>query len=178
MMIERIEKLLFIGCAIALCVGVLTHNCRKNVPQETIIKTDTIYQEHIDTITLEHTVTISKPSPVRVDTVHIHDTLTNEVVQHIKKTYESDGSHEDTTCIPPARVDYHIMVRTDNNDVDTVGLSFKVDYPRITEYKTIVKETTRYKTKHWGYGVHTGVGYGLFNRKPDLYVGVGLHYNF
>ena len=51
-----------------------------------------------------------------------------------------------------------------------IGLKFNVDYPRITETQTIINTIT--KKKHWGYGVQTGFGYGIFNRKPDLYIGM------
>ena len=140
------------------------------------IKVDTLFQERIDTIHLTHTVTKYKPQPTKTDTIFIEDTQTQEVVQHIQKTYEVDSLYKDTTCIPPASVNYHLLVRTDNYDVDSIGLKFNVDYPRITETQTIIKTIT--KKKHWGYGVQTGFGYGILNRKPDLYIGMGVQYNF
>ena len=140
------------------------------------IKVDTLFQERIDTIHLTHTVTKYKPQPTKTDTIFIEDTQTQEVVQHIQKTYEVDSLYKDTTCIPPASVNYHLLVRTYDNDVDSIGLKFNVDYPRITETQTITKTIT--KKKHWGYGVQTGFGYGIFNRKPDLYIGMGITYNF
>lgn len=140
------------------------------------IKVDTIFKERIDTIHLTHTVTKYKPQPTRTDIIYRTDTFTNEVVQHIQKTYEVDSLYKDETCIPPASVNYHLLVRTYDNDVDSIGLKFNVDYPRITETQTITKTIT--KKKHWGYGVQTGFGYGIFNRKPDLYIGMGITYNF
>lgn len=140
------------------------------------IKVDTLFKERIDTIHLTHTVTKYKPQPTRTDTIYRTDTFTNEVVQHIQKTYEVDSLYKDETCIPPASVNYHLLVRTYDNDVDSIGLKFNVDYPRITETQTITKTIT--KKKHWGYGVQTGFGYGIFNRKPDLYIGMGITYNF
>ena len=140
------------------------------------IKVDTLFQERIDTIHLTHTVTKYNPQPTKTDTIFMADTQTQEVVQHIQKTYEVDSLYKDTTCIPPASINYHLLVRTDNYDVDSIGLKFNVDYPRITETQTITKTIT--KKKHWGYGVQTGFGYGIFNRKPDLYIGFGITYNF
>lgn len=140
------------------------------------IKVDTVFKQKIDTIHITHTVTKYKPKPTKTDTIFIADTFTNEVAQHIHKTYEVDSLYKDTTCIPPASIKYHLLVRTDNYDVDSIGLKFNVDYPRITQTQTITKTIT--KKKHWGYGVQTGFGYGIFNRKPDLYIGMGLTYNF
>lgn len=161
-------------CVLAFILG----RCSKSdsVIESQQIKVDTLFQERIDTIHLTHTVTKYKPQPTRTDTIYRTDTFTNEVVQHIQKTYEVDSLYKDETCIPPASVSYHLLVRTDNYDVDSIGLKFNVDYPRITETQTITKTIT--KKKHWGYGVQTGFGYGIFNRKPDLYIGMGVTYNF
>ena len=161
-------------CVLAFIFG----RCSKSdsVIDSQPIKVDTLFQERIDTIHLTHTVTKYKPQPTRTDTIYRTDTFTNEVVQHIQKTYEVDSLYKDETCIPPASVNYHLLVRTDNYDVDSIGLKFNVDYPRITQTKTITKTIT--KKKHWGYGVQTGFGYGIINRKPDLYIGMGVQYNF
>lgn len=146
------------------------------IDSQPTIKVDTLFQERIDTIHLTHTVTKYKPQPTKTDTIFIADTQTQEVAQHIQKTYEVDSLYKDTTCTPPASVNYHLLVRTYDNDVDSIGLKFNVDYPRITQTQTITKTIT--KKKHWGYGVQAGFGYGIFNRKPDLYIGMGITYNF
>ena len=162
-------------CVLAFILG----RCSKDdsvIYRQPTINVDTVFKQSIDTIHLTHTVTKYKPQPTRTDTIYRTDTFTNEVVQHIQKTYEVDSLYKDTTCIPPASVNYHLLVRTDNYDVDSIGLKFNVDYPRITETQTITKTIT--KKKHWGYGVQTGFGYGIFNRKPDLYIGIGITYNF
>lgn len=161
-------------CVLAFILG--RRSKSDSVIESQPIKVDTLFQERIDTIHLTHTVTKYKPQPTRTDTIYRTDTFTNEVVQHIQKTYEVDSLYKDTTCTPPASVNYHLFVRTDNYDVDSIGLKFNVDYPRITETQTITKTIT--KKKHWGYGVQTGFGYGIFNRKPDLYIGMGVTYNF
>ena len=142
---------------------------------QTKVETDTVFQERIDTIHLTHTVTRYRPQPTRTDTIFVTDAQTQEVAQHIKKTYEVDSLHIDTTCTPPASVNYHLLVRTDNYDVDSIALRFNVDYPKIIQTQTITKTVTR--KKHWNYGIQTGFGYGIYNRKPDLYIGVGIQYN-
>lgn len=142
---------------------------------QTKVETDTVFQERIDTMHITHTVTRYRPQPTRTDTIFVTDAQTQEVAQHIKKTYEVDSLHIDTTCTPPASVNYHLLVRTDNYDVDSIALRFNVDYPKIIQTQTITKTVT--KKKRWNYGIQTGFGYGICNRKPDLYIGVGLQYN-
>ena len=171
----RSDIYMLIGVSvICILLSMLMGKCSKTEIQ-TKVETDTVFQEHIDTIHITHTVTRYRPQPTRTDTIFVTDTQTQEVAQHIKKTYEVDSLHIDTTCIPPASVNYHLLVRTDNYDVDSIALRFNVDYPKIIQTQTITKTVTR--KKHWNYGIQTGFGYGVYNRKPDLYIGLGIQYN-
>lgn len=171
----RSDIYMLIGVSvICILLSMMVGKCSRSEIQ-TKVETDTVFQERIDTIHLTHTVTRYRPQPTRTDTIFITDTQTQEVAQHIKKTYEVDSLHIDTTCTPPASVNYHLLVRTDNYDVDSIALRFNVDYPKIIQTQTITKTVTR--KKHWNYGIQTGFGYGVYNRKPDLYIGVGIQYN-
>ena len=171
----RSDIYIMIGVSvICILLSMLMGKCSKTEIQ-TKVETDTVFQERIDTIHITHTVTRYRPQPTRTDTIFITDAQTQEVAQHIKKTYEVDSLHIDTTCIPPASVNYHLLVRTDNYDIDSIALRFNVDYPKIIQTQTITKTVTR--KKHWNYGIQTGFGYGVYNRKPDLYIGVGIQYN-
>lgn len=175
----RSDIYILIGVSVIAVLTFILGRCSKSdgiIDIQPTTKVDTVFQQRIDTIHLTHTVTKYRPQPTKTDTIFITDTISNEVAQHIQKTYEVDSLYKDTTCIPPASVNYHLFVRTDNYDVDSIELKFNVDYPRITETQTITKTIT--KKKHWGYGIQTGFGYGIFNRKPDLYIGMGITYNF
>ena len=171
----RSDIYILIGVSvICILLSMMVGKCSKTEIQ-TKVETDTVFQERIDTIHLTHTVTRYRPQPTRTDTIFVTDAQTQEVAQHIKKTYEVDSLHIDTTCTPPASVNYHLLVRTDNYDVDSIALRFNVDYPKIIQTQTITKTVTR--KKHWNYGIQTGFGYGVYNRKPDIYIGVGVQYN-
>lgn len=168
---------------ICILLSMMVGKCSRTEIQ-TKVETDTVFQERIDTMHITHTVTKYKPQPTRTDTIFVTDTQfgcltdgaqTQEVAQHIKKTYEVDSLQIDTTSKPHGRVSYHLLVRTDNNDVDSIALRFNVDYPKIIQTQTITKTVTR--KKRWNYGIQTGLGYGVYNRKPDLYIGVGFQYN-
>ena len=174
-MMTRSDIYMLIGVSVICILLSMTMGKCSRTEIQTKVETDTVFQERIDTIHLTHTVTRYRPQPTRTDTIFITDAQTQEVAQHIKKTYEVDSLHIDTTCIPPASVNYHLLVRTDNYDVDSIALRFNVDYPKIIQTQTITKTVTR--KKHWNYGIQTGFGYGVYNRKPDLYIGVGIQYN-
>lgn len=171
----RSDIYILIGVSVICILLSMTMGKCSRTEIQTKVETDTVFQERIDTIHLTHTVTRYRPQPTRTDTIFVTDAQTQEVAQHIKKTYEVDSLHIDTTCTPPASVNYHLLVRTDNYDVDSIALRFNVDYPKITQTQTITKTVT--KKKRWNYGIQTGIGYGIYNRKPDLYIGVGLQYN-
>ena len=171
----RSDIYMLIGVSvICILLSMLMGKCSKTEIQ-TKVETDTVFQEHIDTIHITHTVTRYRPQPTRTDTIFVTDTQTQEVAQHIKKTYEVDSLQIDTTSTPHGMVSYHLLVRTDNYDVDSIALRFNVDYPKIIQTQTITKTVTR--KKHWNYGIQTGFGYGVYNRKPDLYIGLGIQYN-
>ena len=123
---------------ICILLSMTMGKCSKTEIQ-TKVETDTVFQERIDTIHLTHTVTRYRPQPTRTDTIFVTDTQTQEVAQHIKKTYEVDSLHIDTTCTPPASVNYHLLVRTDNYDIDSIALRFNVNYPKIIQTQTITK---------------------------------------
>ena len=129
---------------------------------------DTITITKTDTVTISRRVTSYSPTPVMVE---------NED-GHVRKTYEVSDEHVDTTGDSKAVISYVVGVRTDNDDVDSIGIDFKVDYPRTIQTMTITKEVTKNKTRHFGVGLSVGAGYGIFNRKPDVFVGVGLSYIF
>ena len=171
----RSDIYIMIGVSvICILLSMVMGKCSKDEIQ-TKVETDTVFQERIDTIHLTHTVTRYRPQPTRTDTIFITDAQTQEVAQHIKKTYEVDSLQIDTTSKPHGMVSYHLLVRTDNYDIDSIALRFNVDYPKIIQTQTITKTVT--KKKHWNYGIQTGFGYGVYNRKPDLYIGVGIQYN-
>ena len=171
----RSDIYIMIGVSvICILLSMMMGKCSKTEIQ-TKVETDTVFQERIDTIHLTHTVTRYRPQPTRTDTIFITDAQTQEVAQHIKKTYEVDSLQIDTTSTPHGMVSYHLLVRTDNYDVDSIALRFNVDYPKITQTQTITKTVT--KKKRWNYGIQTGFGYGVYNRKPDLYIGLGINYN-
>ena len=108
----RSDIYMLIGVSvICILLSMLMGKCSKTEIQ-TKVETDTVFQERIDTIHITHTVTRYRPQPTRTDTIFITDAQTQEVAQHIKKTYEVDSLHIDTTCIPPASVNYHLLEST------------------------------------------------------------------
>ena len=73
---------------------------------------------------------------------------------------------------------------TDNYDI-TIQ-SVKMDWYKlnihhrdsITYTKEIIKNIYNKKKQHFNHGITLGVGYGLWNKKPDLFIGYSVMYSF
>lgn len=139
-------------------------------PVETQIRVDTVLTEKHDTILL----TNQKPyTEIRykivTDTLRTTDSVKVpvEVPLSLQK-YEGDTLSTDGT-----KVHYKASISGYRQSLDT--LWFDVErHDRI-----ITKEVTKWKEKK-GFKVapSIGAGYGVINRKPDIYFGVSLSYIF
>lgn len=120
------------------------------------LKTDTV------TITKIDTITITKPViQYRYITEVITDTLysTDSVLVSVRIPIEST-TYQDST--------YRAVVSGYRASLDTIQV-----YP-IHTYTTITNTIT--KQRRFNIGVQAGFGYGIFTKKPDVYVGLGMSY--
>lgn len=140
--------------ALSLVFQYLYHSNRKS--KENSLKTDTI------TITKIDTVTIIKPVvQYRYITQLITDTLYNRDSIKVPVRIPIETKiYQDST--------YRAVVSGYRASLDTIQV-----YP-IHTYTTITNMIT--KQKRFNIGVQAGVGYGVFNKKPDIYVGFGVSY--
>lgn len=140
--------------ALSITFQYLYHSNRNST--ESSLKTDTI------TITKIDTVTVTKPViQYRYITQVITDTLynTDSIKVPVQIPIESK-TYQDST--------YRAVVSGYRASLDTIQV-----YP-IHAITTITN--TIIKQKRFNIGVQAGVGYGLFNKKPDIYVGLGVSY--
>ena len=140
-------------------------------PPEIIEKTDTIVVVRSDTFTIE------KPQPVKIitKTKTIRDTLVtveNDTVV-IDVPQEAKIYEGDTLSTDGVKVAWRANISGYRPSLDT--LSFNIH----RNDTTIIKEITKMKWKK-GFKVvpNVSVGYGIIQRKPDVYVGVGFSYIF
>lgn len=140
--------------ALSLIFQHLYYSNRNSI--ENSLKTDTV------TITKIDTVTVTKPviqyryiTQVITDTLYNTDSIKVPVRIPIERT-----TYQDST--------YRAVVSGYRASLDTIQV-----YP-IHTYTTITNMIT--KQKRFNIGVQAGVGYGVFNKKPDIYVGFGVSY--
>lgn len=133
------------------------------------IKADTIIKEMVDTFL------VSNPIPVKekyvytiTDTVYSVDSIRTPIKLDIShKTYEGEQLSTGGN-----KIRYKAIIGGYKPTLDTLEL-----YANRND-TTIVKEITKYKTKHFHIGPAVGLGYGMFNKKPDVFVGVTFSYSF
>ena len=126
------------------------------IERDTVWKDTTIYEpQPAETIDIGKTVYIKVPVPKYLPGDTIHDSI--EVpIPIIQKRYEDSL--------------YTAWVSGFEPNLDSIRLY----QPTITETitKTIVKPAPLIT-----FGIQAGGGYGIINRKPDIYVGVGAQIN-
>ena len=127
---------------------------------DTVIDIDTLTK--IDTVKVPHTILV----PSKTDTVYQEKIQKDTTLQVTRKTYDIDNDS----------VGAHVVVSGINPNVDTLSIwSKKTSY---SVNKTIIKTIPMKDTKRFRIYPTVGVGYGVFGRKLDMYIGIGLTYNF
>lgn len=122
-------------------------------------------------------VTVQKRDTIveyKYNTDTIYNTKTNTEYKYITKN--------DTVYIENKPEIYKDS--TDNYDI-TIQ-SVKMDWYKlnihhrdtITYTKEIIKNVYNKKKQHFNHGITLGVGYGVWNQKPDLFIGYSVMYSF
>lgn len=126
---------------------------------DTVIDVDTFTR--IDTVNVPHEILV----PSNTDTVWQERITKDTTLQVTRKTYDIDNDS----------VGAHVVVSGINPKVDTLSIwSKKTSY---SVNKTIIKTIPMKDTKRFKIYPTIGVGYGVFSRKPDMYIGIGFTYN-
>ena len=127
---------------------------------DTVIDVDTFTK--IDTVKIPHTILV----PSKTDTVWQEKIKKDTTLNVTRKTYDIDNDS----------VGAHVVVSGINPMVDTLSIwSKKTSY---SVNKTIIKTIPMKDTKRFKIYPTIGVGYGVFSRKPDMYIGIGVTYSF
>ena len=167
---KEIVKAIFLLAVIYLLLFFLVNTNRQSqVIQEKqsqpVIITDTITNVLYDTIFINHFETVKLPTTdtlilindsIRIDSVFVEVPIS---VYKLDTTFSTD-----TTSL-------NIRIQNSGYAVTLDTLSYNFKYtprpPKTNFFKDHIK---------FGAGVSTGLG--VFSRKPDIFIGVGLHYMF
>ena len=128
-------------------------------------------------VNIEKEVTVEKTDTI-IDYIYKTDTIYNTKT----KTEYKYITINDTAYIENKPEIYKDS--TDNYDI-TIQ-SVKMDWYKlnihhrdtITYTKEIIKNVYNKKKQHFNHGITLGVGYGVWNQKPDLFIGYSVMYSF
>lgn len=124
-----------------------------------IVKINTV--EVRDTVVISDTVKFDNPTLIYVktepDTLYINDTTFIELPKETK------------------------VYRDSTYEAQISGFQPHLDHIKVfpnTTYITTEKTSYIEKKKHFNHGIQIGVGFGVINRKADVFVGYGFQYSF
>lgn len=126
-----------------------------NVEKEvTVEKTDTIIQTKLKTDTIYF-------NDIQYKTINVRDTVWIEAKN---REYKDSTEDYDITINAVKLNNYQLNIHKRDS---------------ITYTKEIIKNVyTKPKKQHFNHGITLGVGYGVFNQKPDLFIGYSVMYSF
>ena len=131
-----------------------------------VILTDTIVNVVYDTVYLERYKTVKLPV---VDTIVIDSLRIDSVFVEVPiSVYKFDSTFTtDTTFL-------NIRIQNSGYDVKLDSLSYRLEYTP-TPIKLPKKN---YFREHFKFGAGVSTGFGVFSKKPDIFVGGGFYYCF
>lgn len=181
---DKTNKKLLITTIISLMLSVFLFSYllfKETGTQEsvkTITTTDTVTVVKRDTIFEEIQKTIVKPVKV-TETLIKYDTITTEApTTHFNVPITASTYQDSITLQDSTKVSYRANISGFNTSLDSI--TFKVKYPTIFEsvHTDITNNTTtekiRYKKPKITFNLSVGAGYGIINKKPDIYAGFSL----
>ena len=157
---------------LVVLLSIKTEKCYQKTQEKpetkTITVTDTLTQVMYDTVFVEHFETVKLPvvdtlilinDSIRVDSVFV------EVPISVYKL--------DTTLTSDSTV-LNLFIQNKGFDVTLDSLSYYFEYtPR-----PIKLSKTNFFKDHFRFGLGIGTGFGVFSKKPDVFLGGGFYYCF
>ena len=164
-------KAIFLLAVIYLLLFFLVNTNRKSQviqdkQSQPVIVTDTLTNVLYDTIFIDHFETVKLPVDTTVyyitDTVARVDSVFVEVPISV---YKFDSTFTtDTTFL-------NIRIQNSGYAVTLDSLYYRLEYtPRPPK--------TNYFREHFKFGLGAGAGFGVFSKKPDIFLSIGFYYCF
>ena len=170
-MIKKTLKTVFLTTLILLVVvlSIKTEKCYQEARKQpkTVYLTDTITNVLYDTVFLVEYKTVK---------LHIHDTLNQTIIRDslridsIFVEVPISKFQLDTTFTTDTTV-FNLSIRNSGYAVTLDTLSYYFEYTPRPKKSNFFKD-------HFKFGAGVSTGFGVFSKKPDIFVGVGVYYTF
>ena len=132
---------------------------------KTITVTDTLTQVMYDTVFVEHFETVKLPvvdtlilinDSLRIDSIEVEVPIS---VYKFDSTFTTDSTF------------LNIRIQNSGYDVKLDSLSYSFTYRPTHQKSNFFKD-------HFRFGLGVSTGFGVFTRKPDVFIGGGFYYCF
>ena len=152
---------------LVVVLSIKTEKCYQEARKQpkTVFISDTLTQVMYDTVFVEHFETVKLPvvdtlilinDSIRIDSVFVEVPIS---VYKLDTTFTTD-----TTFL-------NIRIQNSGYDVKLDSLSYNFKYtPRPPK--------TNFFRDHFKFGAGVSIGFGVFSKKPDVFLGVGFYYCF
>ena len=157
---------------IGILLVILGYYCGKT--KQNVIKQDTVYSTKTDTLWKDTVITKKELVPKeivkkKVDTLYLSNGDTMKLITESKRYDELLTSGVDT-C------ELSAFISGVHPSLDSLSWRLKTHHEVVTNTVEITKYIKRKKTLKDRFHIQPqiGVGYGLFNKKIDAYVGIGI----
>ena len=166
---KEIVKAIFLLSVIYLLLFFLVNTNRKSQviqeKPEPIYLTDTLTQVIYDTIFIDHFETVKLPVVDTVTIINDSIRIDSVFVEVPISVYKFDT----TVSTDTTRLDLFIQNKGYDVKLDSLSYNFKYT-PRPPK--------TNFFKEHFKFGAGVSTGFGVFSKKPDIFVGFGLQYIF
>ena len=166
---KEIVKSILILAVIYLLLFFLVNTNRQSQTKQpepkTITVTETLTQVIYDTVFIDHFETVKLPV---VDTV----TIINDSIRIDSVFVEVPISKfQLDTCFTTDTTQLNLSIRNSGYAVTLDSLSYNFKYtPRPPK--------TNFFRDHFKFGAGISTGFGVFSKKPDIFIGIGVYYTF
>lgn len=173
------NTLIFISIAICFIILGFFYLDRSGYfdPMKEVINTDTVFTTKTDTLWKDTTIVEKEIVPKyivkkKVDTVYTKEGNTFNLITESKRFDKRLISNKDTA-------DIQVYTSGINTSLDSLKMRLKAHKEVITNTVEITKYVEKKKTfwNRFHIQPQVGVGYGVFNKKIDAYVGVGIGFD-
>ena len=132
---------------------------------ETVYLTDTLTQVIYDTIFIDHFEKVKLPITDTLILINDNIRIDSVFVEVPISVYKFDTTFTtDTTQL-------NLSIRNSGFSVKLDSLSYRLEYtPRPPK--------TNFFKEHFKFGVGVSTGFGVFSKKPDVFIGFGFFYCF
>lgn len=173
------NTLIFISIAICFIILGFFYLDRSGYfdPMKEVIKTDTVFTTKTDTLWKDTTIVEKEIVPkiivkTKIDTLFKENGETVQLITESKRFDKTILSDKDTA-------DVQVYTSGINTSLDSLKMRLKAHKEVITNTVEITKYVEKKKTfwNRFHIQPQVGVGYGVFNKKIDAYVGVGIGFD-